>query len=294
MPSAVRGATQLEEPSALEHAVQDRLGQVAVVKHLAPRGLRLVRRHQDRAPAQVALVDHVEEHVRRLGPVREVADLVDHEHGGRDVVRERLAEAALDPRQRQRVHHLVRAREERLEPVLDRPVGDRDAEVRLPQARVPREDRRAALGDELGPEVAAQHREPDGGLEGEAEVLDRRQEREVGLPHRAFDPRLGAVGDFLGDERGEELAVGHLLGLRPHAQLGIEAPNRREVEAAQESIEVDRGRHAVSLSACSTYWDPNSFFVAAWASAASSRTAPAETSSACRASTSPRQVRGCR
>jgi hypothetical protein len=53
------------------------MSQVFIVEHVPPRRERLVGGEDHRALLPVAVVDHVEEHVRRIRSVREIADLVD-------------------------------------------------------------------------------------------------------------------------------------------------------------------------------------------------------------------------
>ena len=108
---------------------------------------------------------------------------------------------------------MVGADEARFVAVLNRAVGDRDAEVRFPRAARPTEDRVLPLGDELGPQVAAQHLELERGPEGEVEVVDRAQKGEACFAHGAREARLRAVGDLLDDERFE-------IGVVAHAQHG--------------------------------------------------------------------------
>ena len=43
----------------------------------------------------MAIIDDVEEHVRRVGPVREVADLIDDQDGGMGVRSQGVGEAGL-------------------------------------------------------------------------------------------------------------------------------------------------------------------------------------------------------
>jgi hypothetical protein len=64
-------------PAALQHPVEDGLGEVLVVEHAAPGRQQLVE--DQGPPVQVAVVDHLEEHVRGVGAVARIADLVDHE-----------------------------------------------------------------------------------------------------------------------------------------------------------------------------------------------------------------------
>jgi hypothetical protein len=59
-----------------------------------PRLQRFVRRKDHRPLPPVSLVDDVEEHIGRVGAVREIADLVDDEDGWMGVGRERVGELA--------------------------------------------------------------------------------------------------------------------------------------------------------------------------------------------------------
>jgi len=60
--------------------------------------------------------------------------------------------------------------------------------------------------------------------------------------HAALNPRLRPMGDFLGHEHGEELAVGQALAFGAVGELGIEPPHGRQVQPAEQSIEVQGGR----------------------------------------------------
>ncbi len=68
-----------EDPTPLEDAVDDGLGEVLVVQDAAPGTEGLVGGEDHRALAAVPVVDHMEEHVGGVGAVGEVADLVHHE-----------------------------------------------------------------------------------------------------------------------------------------------------------------------------------------------------------------------
>ena len=100
MLGADRRPVQAQQPSSLEHTIDDDLGEVVVVQHLAPALRVLVRREDHRAPLDVTLVDDVEEHVGGVVAVREVADLVDDEHVRFEVARERFAKPTVTTRAR--------------------------------------------------------------------------------------------------------------------------------------------------------------------------------------------------
>ena len=111
----------------LEQAIQDRLGQVAIMEHIAKRRQRLIRRQQHRTVFEVALVDHAIEYIRRVGGVREVAQLVDDQDVRMEKGLERTLQAPLRRRVGEPADQRVRAGEARLVAVLDRAVRDRDA-----------------------------------------------------------------------------------------------------------------------------------------------------------------------
>lgn len=238
--SARGGAIEDEEAAALEGAVDDGLGQVVVVEDGAPGGeRRLVGGEEDRAPAQVAVVDDVEQHVGGVGPIGEVADLVDDEDVRMDVLGERLPQAAIAAGGGEIVDELGGGGEERRGAVLDGAVGDRDREMRLPAAGLAHEDQIAPLGDELGAEVGAEELQAHGRLERKVEVIDGLEEREVRVVDGASETGLLTVSDLLGDEHGKEVAAGPLLGLGSLAELAPDAPGVGEVKALEQRLEID-------------------------------------------------------
>ena len=96
------------------------------------------------------MVDHLEQHVGRVGGVGEIAELVDDEHARLHVGGERLAQLPGPRGDRELLDEVVRLAEERRRPVLDGAVGDGDAEVRLPEPGRPAEDDAAPVVEELG------------------------------------------------------------------------------------------------------------------------------------------------
>ena len=53
----------------------------------------------------------------------------------------------------------------------------------------------------------------------------------------ALDAGLGSVGDFFGDEEGEEVAVGETVGFGAGLEFGVESPDGGEVESGEEPVE---------------------------------------------------------
>jgi hypothetical protein len=80
------------------------------------------------------MVDDLEEHVGRIGPVREVADLIDHEHVGVYIRSEGVDEPAFAGGGGQLVDELGCAGEAGVVAVLNGPVRDRDGQVRFASA----------------------------------------------------------------------------------------------------------------------------------------------------------------
>ena len=252
MPGPVGRAAELKVPSALEDPIQDRLGEVRIMEDSSPRGQRFVCR-EDHGPAvQMPIVDDLEEHVRRVGPVAEVADLVDDEDvrvrvDGQDVAQlptPRGAGEVVDERRRRR--------EDGLEAVLDGSVGEGHGQVGLAGAAGAAQDQAVAVGHKLGAEEGAEQRQADGGLEGEVVLVDRLEKRKVGAPHAALDPGLGAVSDLLGHEQGEEVAIAQAVLFTAVGQLGVEPADGRQVQAPQEGIKIDSGhrrRHRAASTA---------------------------------------------
>src|SRR5437899_9867268 len=158
------------------------------------------------------------------------------------VARQRLAELAVAGGRGEVLDQRRRRGEERVEAVLDGAVGERDRQVRLARTARPAEDERVALRDELRTEGTAEQREADGGLEGEVVLVDRLEKREVRPVHASLDTRLRPVRDLFGHQQGEEVAIRQALGFRALGELGIEPAHRRQMQPAQEPVEVDRRR----------------------------------------------------
>lgn len=72
-----RRPVQSDQTTPLEHAIDDGLGEVLVVQDAAPAFKGLIGGEDHGASAPVPLVDDMEEHVGGIGPVREIADLID-------------------------------------------------------------------------------------------------------------------------------------------------------------------------------------------------------------------------
>jgi hypothetical protein len=146
------GAVEAERAAAFEDAIDDGVGEVVVVEDGAPAARVLIGGEDHGAAGDVALVHDVVEHVGGVVADREVANLVDDEVVRADVGGEGLAELAVAAGDGQLVDEVGAGREERVEAVLQGPVGDRDGEVSFPAAGLALEDDGASPGGEVGRE----------------------------------------------------------------------------------------------------------------------------------------------
>lgn len=70
-------SVEAQETAAIEDSVDDGVSEIVVVQDLAPALRMLVGREEHGAPANVALVDHVVQHVGCVVAVGEVTHLID-------------------------------------------------------------------------------------------------------------------------------------------------------------------------------------------------------------------------
>jgi hypothetical protein len=235
------GPVELVVPAPLEDAVDDRGREVVVVQDVAPGVRLLVRREDHRSPSQMAFVHDVEEHVRGVESVREVAHLVDQQDAGSRVRGERFAHPTLAARPRQIVDERRERDEEGVGAVLDRPIADRDCEVRLPAPGLSGQDEAASFRDEVRSEKRAQELETKRRLMREVEVVDRLQEGEVSLPREPLETSFLTMSDLLREKHREEVAEGPLFLLGSSDEIAPDPPRVGEVEALQNPLDVDLG-----------------------------------------------------
>ena len=209
------------------------------MEHEAPGRERFVGGEDHRALPAMAFVDDVEEHIRRVGAVGEIADFIDDQEVGMRVGGEGLREAAGAKAVGEVVDQFRRGDEARRKGVLDGPVGDRHREMRLSAPWLPEQDQRAPLGDEVGREGGAEERESHGGLVREIEVVDRLEEGKRGAPREPGEARLLALRDFFRHEDGEQLLVGPLLLLGAHEEIPPDPTRVGQVQAFEEGIQVN-------------------------------------------------------
>jgi hypothetical protein len=234
-------AVELEEPATLEDTIDDGLSEVVVVEDCTPGVGWLVAGEDHRARLAVPVVDDVVQHVGGVGAVGEVADFVDDEQVGVHVAIERIGEPPVAEGSGEIVDQLGCGHEERVEAVLDRAVGDGDGEVGLPATGPAGEDEAPAIGDEVGRQRRAEQREPQRRLEAEVEVIDGLEEGEARAMRETLHARLLSLGDLLGSEHDQEVAVGPLAGLGSLDELAPDAASVGQVESLEQRVEIGVG-----------------------------------------------------
>ena len=244
----------MKQAAALEHPIDDRLRKILVVQDTAPGGERFVGGEDHRATTLVTIVDDVEEHVRCVGAVGEVADFVDHQDVRMGEAGERFGQAPGAEGRRELVDEFCGGDEEGFEPVLDRPIGDRDSQMSLPPTGLAQQDEAAALGDEVRRERRAEESQAHRRLVGEVELLDRLEERKLRSGRQPSEAGVGALRDLLGDESGEEAVEGPLLGFGAMDEITPDAPGVREMQPLEQPIEWT-GRVRAELLVSSTARD---------------------------------------
>jgi hypothetical protein len=231
-------SVESEKSTALEDAIDNGLGEVLVVKNLSPGVGWLVGGEDHRAFSSMAIVDHVEEHVRGIGSVGEIAYFVNDKQRRVSVGDEGVSETSLAKGGGELVDELSRGDETGIESVLDSAVRDGDGEMGFPATRFSHEDEASSLGDEVRGESGAKEREAHGGLQGEVEVIDGLEEGKARAPRETPESRLLPLGDLLGDEKGEKVPVGPLLVLSSLHELSPDPSGIGEMKSLQEKVEL--------------------------------------------------------
>jgi hypothetical protein len=224
--------------------------EIFIVQNAAPGGKRLIGGKDHRALAFVPFVDDVEEHVRGVGAIGEVADFVDYQHVRMREAPKHLGEAPLAEGRGELVDQLGGGDEERLEAVLDRPVGDGHRKMGLAAAGFAEENEASALGHEVRRERRAKQRQAHGGLVGEVELVDRLEEREARPMREPREARVAALRDLLADESCQEVVEGPLLFLGACDEIAPHPAGVGKVQPLEQPVQVDVG----GLHSASSCW----------------------------------------
>src|SRR6266404_9022842 len=131
--------------------------------------------------------------------------------------------------------------EERREAVLDGAVPDGHRQMGLPSAGLTVQDQRSSLGDEVQPEVGADHGFPERGLQSEVELVDGLEERKVRAPRAALQSCLLPSRYFFGQQQSQEVPIRPTFLLGPISDLFVNPARVRQVEAPEVNLELAFG-----------------------------------------------------
>lgn len=107
------------------------------MQDLALRGDRLIGREDHRSVPTMTVVDDVKQHIRRVGPVGEIAHFIDDQHRGVGVRLQRRCELTRAEGRGEIIDHRGRRDEDGIEAILDGAMRNRDGEVRFPRPGFP-------------------------------------------------------------------------------------------------------------------------------------------------------------
>jgi hypothetical protein len=190
----------------------------------------------------------MEQHVRRVVAVAEVAEFIDDQKRRVCVAREHVCQPPLGGGPGEVVDHLGGGDEQRLETALDMLVGGGNREMGFTPPGLSDEDQRSSVGNEIRREDRAEQIQPQRGLEGEIELLDRLQEREAGTVGETVDSRLPAVSDFLARHGLEELPVGPRLTLGAADEFTVGPASVGQAEPLEQRLDIGDGVFAHEAS----------------------------------------------
>ena len=187
------------------------------------------------------IIHDMEEHVGSFRPVGQIADFVDHQHVSVRVGCQRFLEISTLAGVREVFDEFGRGSEESLEAVLDGAIPDGHRQMGLPSASLTVQNQRPPLGDEVQPEVGADHGFPERRLQREVELVDGLEEREVCAPCTTLQPRLLPSRHFLGQQQSQEVPIRPTFLLRPNRNFFVDPARVRQVEAPEVNLELALG-----------------------------------------------------
>ena len=183
----------------------------------------------------------MEEHVGSVWPVGQIAHLVDHQHVRVRVGCQRLLEMSSLASVGEILDQFRRGGEERLEAVLDGAVPDGHRQMGLSPAGLTVQDQRPSIGDEVQPEVGADHGFPECRLQREVELVDGLEEREVRAPRAALQSRLLPSRYFFGQQQSQEVPIRPPFLLGPISDLFVNPARVRQIQTPEVNLELAFG-----------------------------------------------------
>ena len=229
----------------VEEAIEERADGGDIAEELAPVLDRPVRAEQ-RADPLVAALDELEEVLGRGGRELPHAQVIDDEEGDGRELGHPLAARAGERGIGELLEQPVRFAVEHAMALQDERVAERLGEMTLARARRAEEDdvlarREEAAGGEREDEVAVHLL-----VEGEVEAVEGLVGiAKLGLLEPAGEEAVGAAGEFVLEEEGEEVGVGAAIGLRldePCLEARGDAAETEVAERVEEFRELHRHR----------------------------------------------------
>src|SRR5256884_9418282 len=111
----------------------------------------------------------------------------------------------------------------------------------LPSAGLTVQDQRPALGDEVQPEVGADHGFPERGLQSEVELVDGLEERKMRTASAALQSRLFPSRYFFGQQQSQEVPIRPTFLLRPNGNLLVDPARVRQIQTSEVRLELAFG-----------------------------------------------------
>src|SRR6267154_3138484 len=196
----------------------------------------------------------MEEHVGGVRPRGQISDLIDYQNVRVGIGRERLLEVSSLASIGKLLDEFRRGGEERLEAVLDGSVPDGHRQMSLPPTGLTVQDQRPSLGDEVQPEVGADHGFPERRLQSEVELVDGLKEREVCAPRTTLQPRLLPLRYFFGQQQSQEVSIRPTFLLRSNGNLFVNPACVRQLQTPEVNLELPLGQfralHSVVVMLC--------------------------------------------
>src|SRR6266852_2485500 len=183
----------------------------------------------------------MEEHVGGVRPVGQISDLIDDEDVRVRVGCQRFLEISTLAGVREVLNEFGRSGEESLEAVLDGAVPDGHRQMGLPSAGLTVQNQRPSLGDEVQPEVGADHGFPKSRLQREVELVDGLEEREVCAPRAALQSRLFPSRYFFGQQQSQEVPIRPTFLLRSNGNLLVDSARVRQIQMPEVNLELAFG-----------------------------------------------------
>jgi len=180
----------------------------------------------------------MEEHVGSVRPVGQISNLIDDEDVRVRVGCQRFMEISTLAGVREVLDKFGRGGEESLEAVLDGAVPDGHRQMSFPSARLAVQDQRPPLGDEVQPEVGANHGFPECQLQSEVKLVDSLEEREVCTPRAALQSRLFPSRHFFGQQQSQEVSIRPTFFFRSSGNFLVDPARVRQIEAPEVNLQL--------------------------------------------------------